>query len=133
MQVRAMHNDAGVWTGFEVSNFGLTRRRACRIAAVTPGANLQRCESRRAALVRLLTLGLSGEEVFCQFSVDSVPFLILEPFGDNDCYWIVAEEPAPAAAVLIQRLRDRFAAAPGLHVRGRWLTSADADKGSVGL
>jgi hypothetical protein len=20
-----------------------------------------------------------------------VPFLIIEPFGDNDCYWIVAE------------------------------------------
>jgi hypothetical protein len=131
MQVRDMHNDAGVWTGFEVSNLTLTRRRACRIAVATPGSNLVRCESHALTWVRLVTLGLWSEEVFCEFTVDGVPFMILEPFGDNDCYWIVVEEPDPTVGPLIQRVRDRFVVAPGVPLRGRWLTNAAADKGFI--
>jgi hypothetical protein len=55
----------------------------------------------------------SAPDHFCAFSVDGVLFLIIEPFGDNDCYWIVAEEPDPGSRPLIERVREAFAAARG--------------------
>jgi hypothetical protein len=90
MKTREMHNDAGTLTGFEVRNVLLTRRRACRIAGFG-----------------------WGDDEFCAFAVDGVPFLIIEPFGDNDRYWIVAEEPDPSARPLIERVRQVFGAAWG--------------------
>ncbi len=103
-----MHNDAGILTGFEVSNLLLTRGRASRLAQQVPGAIVSRWP-------RLFPFRYFGEpdDDFCAFSVDGVPFLIIEPFGDNDCYWIVAEEPDPSARPLIERARRVFAAAWG--------------------
>jgi hypothetical protein len=104
MKAREIYNEAGTLTGFEVNNGLLSRRRACRIAASVHGATVDRWP-RRFSWLR------EGE--FCNFSVDGVPFLITEPFGDNDCYWIVAAEPDPAARTLIERVRQSFAAAWG--------------------
>ena len=104
MKTREMSNDAGTMTGFEVNNGLLSRRRACRIAGSVHGATVQRWPCRFSWL---------REDDFCAFSVDAVPFLIFEPFGDNDCYWIVAADPDPAARPLIERVRQSFAAAWG--------------------
>jgi hypothetical protein len=103
MRVQDMHNDAGVVTGFEVWNVGLSRRRACRVAATVPGARVTRAPR----------LFRSGSDGFCAFEVDGVSFLIIEPFGDNSRYWIVSEKPDPAARPLIERVRSTFAAAWG--------------------
>ena len=81
------------------------RRRACRITGSVHGATVQRWPCRFSWL---------REDDFCAFSVDAVPFLIFEPFGDNDCYWIVAADPDPAARPLIERVRQSFAAALGV-------------------
>ncbi len=83
MRVREIHNEAGVLTGFAVSNTLLGRWRACRIARRVPGAIVGRWPRRFAR----------SDDDFCAFTVDGLPFLIIEPFGDNDCYWIVAERP----------------------------------------
>lgn len=104
MKARDMYNEAGTLTGFEVSNRLLSHRRACRIAASVQGATVERWPRRLSWL---------DEEDFCAFSVDGVPFLIIEPFGDNDCYWVVAANPDPAARPLIERVRQSFAAAWG--------------------
>jgi hypothetical protein len=96
LKVSEMHNDAGLYTGFSVSNLLLSRRRACRIAANVPGARVLR------------TPRLFGPDDFCAFEVDGVPFLIIEPFGDNDQFWVVAEEPSDSAHVLIDRVRETF-------------------------
>jgi hypothetical protein len=103
MKTREMHNDAGTLTGFEVRNVLLTRRRACRIAGSVPGVTVTRWPPRFGW----------GDDEFCAFAVDGVPFLIIEPFGDNDSYWIVAEEPDPSARPLIERVRQVFGAAWG--------------------
>jgi hypothetical protein len=79
----------------------VSRRRACRIAQTVPGSVVSRWPRRFAW----------SDDDFCAFSVDGVPFLVIEPFGDNDCYWIVAEEPNPRWRPLIERVREVFAAA----------------------
>jgi hypothetical protein len=104
MKTRDMYNDAGTLTGFAISNVLLSRRRACRIAAHVHGASVRRWP-RRFSWV--------SHDDFCAFSVDGVPFLIIEPFGDNDTYWVVAENPDPAAQPLIERVREFFAASWG--------------------
>src|SRR5688572_11640648 len=106
VKTRHIHNDAGILTGFEVGNGLLTRRRACRLARRVRGAIV----SRRPRLFPFRYFGEPDDD-FCAFSVDGVSFLIIEPFGDNDCYWIVAEDPDPAAQPLIERVRRVFAAA----------------------
>ena len=103
MSVQEMHNDAGVLTGFEVRNAGVSRRRACRVAASVPGARVTRAPR----------LFRSWSEDFCAFEVDGVSFLIIEPFGDSSRYWIVAEDPNSTAGPLIERVRSTFAAAWG--------------------
>ena len=101
MQIKIMRNDAGIVTGFEIPMALLSgRHRACRIVARVAGARVVRKP-------RPFRLGPSD---FCAFTVDGVPFLIIEPFGDNDCYWVVAKEPDPAAAPLIDRVRRTFEA-----------------------
>ena len=104
MQTRDMYNDAGTLTGFEVNNGLLSRRRACRIAGSVPGAIVHRWPRR---------FSWPKQEDFCAFSVDGVSFLIIEPFGDNDCYWIVAANPDSAARHLIERVQRSFAAVWG--------------------
>jgi hypothetical protein len=112
MRVRDMRNDAGVLTGFEVRNLLLSRARAARLAAGVTGARVTRWPG---------TL-LFGEEAFAAFEVDGVPFLIIEPFGDNDRFWIVAETPSDGARPLIARVRATFEATPTWPQLPRWLT-----------
>ena len=103
MKTRDLHNGGGTLTGFQVRNLLLSRRRACRIVQSIPGSVVSRWPRRFAW----------SDDDFCAFSVDGVPFLIIEPFGDNNCYWIVAEEPDPGSRPLIERVREAFAAAWG--------------------
>src|SRR4030095_12660292 len=105
MKAHEMYNEVGTLTGFEVSNTLLSRRRACRIAGRVRGAIVER-PPRRFSWLR-------DPDGFWAFSVDDVLFLIIEPFGDNNCYWIVAADPDPAARPLIERVRQSFAAAWG--------------------
>ena len=99
-----MYNDAHIYTGFRVSNRLLSRRRACRIVESVPGVRILRSPKRWA---------WHSEDDFCAFELAGTEFLIVEPFGDNTEYWIVAAEPDPAARPLIDHVRPAFASAWG--------------------
>ena len=98
-----MRNADGISTGVEVSTTLLSRSRACRIAGRVPGARI----------IRKPRLFHSRREDFCTFELEGVLFVIIEPFGDNAVYWVVAGEPSAAAAPLIERVWATFAAALG--------------------
>ena len=88
-------------TGFEVGNTLCSRQRAQNIASTVPGvANLCPTEG----------------DAFCSFELEGIPFEIIEPFGDNDCYWIVAVNPDVAHAPLIVRVRHAFEVSPAPRV-----------------
>ncbi len=48
-----------------------------------------------------------GEEEFCEFELEGVTFVILEPFGDNDRYLIAGKKPE--ASPQLNRVREEFA------------------------
>ena len=101
MRTQPTHNDHGVLTGFQVSNALLSRQRACRIAVAVPGARILR------APAPAFSFGAVPDD-FCAFEVDGVPFLIIEPYGDSDRYWVVAEHPSTDARPQIERVRTAF-------------------------
>lgn len=100
MRLRDLHNDDGTHTGFEMDNGLLGRRRACRIAESVPGVQIVR---------RPKLFPWRDSDDFCEFELEGVRFLIIEPFGDNDCYWVVAKEPGNVNE--LARVRAVFAGA----------------------
>lgn len=87
-------------SGFEISNLLVSRWRACRIARDIPGAHVLRWPKRWAW----------SDDDFCEFELEGTRFLIIEPFGDNDCYWIVSDPPVPDD--ILARVREAFDLAP---------------------
>jgi hypothetical protein len=96
-----MHDDAGVHTGFEVSNLFLSRGRICRLAARIDGAQVIR-RPRRFAL---------NDDDFGELVIGGEGFIIIEPFGDSTVYWIVAKEP-PASSEAMSHVRSALLNAP---------------------
>jgi hypothetical protein len=87
--------DDGHVFGFEVSNTFLPRSTACRVAQRIPGAKLIRDP-------RIFP----REDVFCEFELEGVTFMLWEPWGDNSRYWISPKtgEPVPQT----DRVREEF-------------------------
>ena len=52
-------------------------------------------------------LRLAGPDDFCEFVVDGKTFLVIEPFGDNSEFWVVAEPPEPNCTQ-IGKVKDVF-------------------------
>jgi len=98
MRTRDLTNHEGILTGFIVRNTLLPRRTVSRIVDAIPGAKLLRLQKRFAR---------SGRDDFCEFVVDGKTFLVIEPFGDNDQFWVVAEPPAKECPQLA-KVRDAF-------------------------
>jgi len=68
-----------------------------KIVASIPGARIVRKQKRFA---------LSAPDDFCEFEMDGKTFFAIEPFGDNDCYWIVTH-PSEECFQL-SKVRDVF-------------------------
>jgi hypothetical protein len=83
MRTRELRNDAGQLTGFEISNLLITRGGVERVVKRVPGVSITK--STRA-------WRWSAEDDFVHFVLNGHVFFAIEPFGDNDCYWIVAED-----------------------------------------
>jgi hypothetical protein len=98
MRVSDLRNDAGLLTGFSVSRLLLGRTGARRIVAAIPGCKVVRRQGR---------FKLSGRDDFCEFAIDGKTFLVIEPFGDNSRYWVVADPPE-AECPQLARVRDAF-------------------------
>lgn len=86
MKTREMRNDSGIVTGFAISSTLLTRWGVPKILRTIPGAQLIRKQR---------PFRLTGPDDFCEFSVEGKTFLVIEPFGDNSEFWVVAEPPEP--------------------------------------
>ena len=98
MKTTEMRNDSGVVTGFSVSNLFLGRRAVPGIVDSIQGARLVR---------KHLPFRFGGRDDFCEFVVDGKTFLVIEPFGDSNEYWVIAEPPAPQCSPLA-KVRDAF-------------------------
>ncbi len=98
MKTTEMRNDAGVVTGFKVGSARLTRWGVPRIVRTIPGVRLVRQQP---------TFRLAGPDDFCEFVVDGKTFLVIEPYGDNDHFMVVAE-PIEAENSSIGRVRNAF-------------------------
>ena len=87
---------------FEVSNWLLGRRGACRVVAGVAGVTMLR---------RPRVLSWWREEVFCEFSLGGEQFEIWEPYGDSSRYWIgpAGAEPLVGSTAEIVQVRDAFA------------------------
>jgi hypothetical protein len=63
----------------------LNRRRLCKRIRTIPGATILRAPK---------AFSWSREEEFCEFSLAGVQFVVWEPFGDSDRYWIGPKDNA---------------------------------------
>jgi hypothetical protein len=97
MQTRDLRERDGRLTGFIVGNMFLDRHDISNVVAKIPGAEIGR-KQRRFAFV--------GPDDFCEFVVDGKTFLVIEPFGDNSEYWIVAQPPEESSE--LAKVREAF-------------------------
>jgi hypothetical protein len=98
MRIYDIPDQAGQVFAFEVKNWYLTRSTACKIASKISGARV---------IKRPKFLSDFREEEFCAFELDGVTFVMWEPFGDSNVYWIGPAEPRPVPELEI--VREAFA------------------------
>jgi hypothetical protein len=107
MKTTDLRDDDGELIGFEVSNLLLSRGEAERVIRQIPGVSVLRP-------VRRLFSSEPDRDDFCVFKVGGTEFEIVEPFGDNDCYWIVRRTPGEPAGLGLVR---------SFFVRWKWFRS----------
>lgn len=90
--------DGGVFA-FQVDNTFLGRRGVCKLLARIPGCRILKGPG---------FLSWFWQEQFCQFKIGDVAFVVWEPYGDNDQYWIGPEQArwVPEIAVVRQVFID---------------------------
>jgi len=86
MKTTELRNDSGTVTGFSVRSTLLTRWGVPAIVRSILSARVVRKQQ---------AFRLAGPDDFCEFVVDGKTFLVIEPFGDNSEFWVVAEPPEP--------------------------------------
>jgi hypothetical protein len=97
MKIFDLEDDSGIRVAFEVSNWMLGRKAACRIAESIPGTKILE----RPSLFR-------SKEEFCKFELGARCFVIAEPYNDNSRYWI---GPVPTEPCLeTDTVREAFSA-----------------------
>lgn len=84
MHTLPTHDDQGHLTGFEISNLLISRAGVVRLLRTVPMVTITRNQKR-------WTL---EDDDFVPFTINGHLFKVIEPFGDNDRYWIVAEDEA---------------------------------------
>lgn len=98
MKTKELRDDSGIVTGFSVGSARLTRWGVPRIIRAIQGAQLIRKQN---------AFRLAGPDDFCEFKVDGKTFRVIEPFGDNSEFWVVAEPPEPQCGPLA-KVRGAF-------------------------
>ena len=83
MKTYPLLNEEGKLYAFEVGNLMLSRRRATKIVEEIPGSTVIR---------RPKWFSFSNQDIFCEFILNKVHFLIEEPYGDNSRYFIGKKE-----------------------------------------
>jgi hypothetical protein len=94
-----LRNKAGEIHAFEIRNLFVSRKRACRIAASVPGAEMLHASKSWFA-----------DDPFCVFRLGSRVIEITEPFGDSSRF-LVGGNP-PGWSDELSRVREVFATEP---------------------
>lgn len=71
---------------FEVDNFLIGRRQACKIVARTAGTTI----------IKTSRLFRDSDD-FCEFEIGGETFLISEPYGDSSRFWVGPKVPPPSS------------------------------------
>lgn len=89
---------------FEIENVYITINNIIKLLGTVPGVENIRRRSHFS----------SSSDVHVNFEFDGVPFIVLEPFGDNSRYWIGPEDPdtAKVDAEPIRKAFDDYAPSP---------------------
>lgn len=81
MKTYDLKNADGQIFAFEVDNCHLRRNGLCRLVARIPGCIVVRKP-------KLFRWPFNNEDEFCEFELDGVRFVALEPWGDSSRYWV---------------------------------------------
>ena len=84
MRIYDIRDSDGRVVAFEVPNFFLGRRGACRVVRAIAAARILRTPRR---------FRLFDDEEFCEFELEGEQFVLYEPYGDNTRYWIGPKQP----------------------------------------
>ena len=84
MQTSPTHDDKGHVTGFEISNLLISRGGVVKLLRTIPTVTITKNPKR----------WVLDDDDFVHFTVNGHLFKGVEPFGDNDRCWIVAEDEA---------------------------------------
>jgi hypothetical protein len=84
MHTYPTHNKKGDLIGFEISNLLISRGRVVRLLRTIPTVTITKLPKR----------WVMDDDDFVHFTVNRHLFKVIEPFGDNSRYWIVAEDEA---------------------------------------
>jgi|ERR1051325_818348 hypothetical protein len=96
MHTSPTHEDKGHVTGFEISNLLISRGGVVKLLRTIPTVTITKSQKR-------WTL---DDDDFVHFTMNGHLFKVIEPFGDNSRYLIVAEDSAGQGEV--ERIRKVF-------------------------
>jgi hypothetical protein len=108
MKTYDLKDEAGRVIAFEVGNLLLTRGGACRLVRRIPGCRVIRWFS------LFMRWSVEENEVFCEFEVDGLLFVIMEPWGDSSRFWVgpkTEEGVVPTWSPAVDRVWSAFSAA----------------------
>ena len=98
MKTYELTDQEGRAYAFQVSNFWLDRRRVKRVIQSIPNARIVAAPTPDLA---------SRDGDICFFEVEGQLFVVSEPYGDSDRYWIGTEPPGWSPKV--EEVRAAFA------------------------
>ena len=96
MHTSPTHDDKGHVTGFEISNLLISRGGVVKLLRTISTVTITKSPKR-------WTL---DDDAFVHFTMNGHLFKVIEPFGDNSRYWIVAEDEAGQCEV--EAIRNVF-------------------------
>jgi hypothetical protein len=92
MRTRELRNNAGQLTGFEISNAVITRNGVQRVVKRIPGVSITK---------ETHSWRITADDDFLHFVLNERRFIAEEPFGDSDCYCIMAGAAPDAPEIQI--------------------------------
>ncbi len=96
MQTWDTHTEGGQVTGFEIPNTLIWRGGVVRLLKRVPGVEITKYP-------KFFSL---NDDDFVHFNYRGEKFFVVEPYGDNNRYWIVAE--SDRGCLYVPEIRERF-------------------------
>lgn len=98
MRTAPLLDDHGKKFGFRIGNLWTSRSGITRIVSSIPGATITKSHKPWR--------GGRSDDDFCHFTVNGHQFVVWEPWGDSDSYWVYPREPSGRGE--LQRVEEAF-------------------------